>query len=218
MTPERKVERAARVRNCLEALEAHQRSLKPNASSFCGNAKGTAHGVDAGLSAGMTLRHWSFGDDESRPGKELVEWMLDVMWDNTGPSMAASSLGWERDSKRDELCASSSRILMVYGACDTACSLKPAGFVSYRFDIEDEAAVLYVYEVMVHTQFQSQGLGTHMMRLIQAIATQQQMEKVVLTVLKSNTRAFQLYESRLGYASFSVPRFGVTFLNVCPHS
>ena len=141
MTPERKVERAARVRNCLEALEAHRRSLKPNGSPPCGNAKSAAHGLDAGLSAGMTLKHWSFGDDESRPGKELVEWMLDVMWDNTGPSMAVSSLGWERNSKRDELCASSSRILVVYGAFLNP--IESTALVSLFRNVADVRAVAY---------------------------------------------------------------------------
>jgi len=44
------------------------------------------------------------------------------------------------------------------------------GFVHYRFVLEDELPVVYVYELQMETSAQGKGLGKFMMQLIEQIA------------------------------------------------
>lgn len=44
------------------------------------------------------------------------------------------------------------------------------GFVHYRFTLEEEVPVLYVYELQLESQLQRKGLGKFLMQLIELIA------------------------------------------------
>lgn len=46
-----------------------------------------------------------------------------------------------------------------------------AGFVHYRFTLEEEIPVLYVYEIQLESRFQGNGLGEFLMQLIELIAS-----------------------------------------------
>ncbi|XP_048536098.1 N-alpha-acetyltransferase 40-like [Triticum urartu] len=72
------------------------------------------------------------------------------------------------------------------------------GFVHYRFVVEEDVPVLYVYELQLESSVQGKGLGKFLMQLIELIACKSQMEAVMLTVQKSNTDAMAFYNN-LGY-------------------
>ncbi|KAM3244035.1 hypothetical protein ACQJBY_055754 [Aegilops geniculata] len=72
------------------------------------------------------------------------------------------------------------------------------GFVHYRFVVEEDVPVLYVYELQLESSVQGKGLGKFLMQLIELIAFKSQMEAVMLTVQKSNTDAMAFYNN-LGY-------------------
>jgi len=46
-----------------------------------------------------------------------------------------------------------------------------AGFVHYRFILEEEIPVLYVYEIQLESRVQGKGLGEFLMQLIELIAS-----------------------------------------------
>lgn len=46
-----------------------------------------------------------------------------------------------------------------------------AGFVHYRFTLEEEIPVLYVYEIQLESRYQGKGLGEFLMQLIELIAS-----------------------------------------------
>lgn len=46
-----------------------------------------------------------------------------------------------------------------------------AGFVHYRFTLEEEIPVLYVYEIQLESRIQGKGLGEFLMQLIELIAS-----------------------------------------------
>lgn len=73
------------------------------------------------------------------------------------------------------------------------------GFVHYRFTVEEEIPVLYVYELQLEPHVQRKGLGKFIMQLIELIAHKNQMGAVVLTVQKENFFAMNFYMSKLRY-------------------
>jgi GNAT superfamily N-acetyltransferase len=55
----------------------------------------------------------------------------------------------------------------MHAACSESCLI---GFVHYRFVVEEELPVLYVYELQMEPPAQGKGLGKFMMQLIEQIA------------------------------------------------
>ncbi|XP_072953194.1 uncharacterized protein [Typha angustifolia] len=73
------------------------------------------------------------------------------------------------------------------------------GFVHYRFIVEEDVPVIYVYELQLESCAQGKGLGKFLMQLIELIARKNQMGAVMLTVQKSNVLAMTFYTSKLRY-------------------
>ncbi|KAJ4961921.1 hypothetical protein NE237_021831 [Protea cynaroides] len=73
------------------------------------------------------------------------------------------------------------------------------GFVQYRFIVEEEVPVLYVYELQLEPRVQGRGLGKFLMQLIELIARKNHMGAVMLTVQKTNSLAMNFYMSKLRY-------------------
>ncbi|CAH2037013.1 unnamed protein product, partial [Thlaspi arvense] len=78
------------------------------------------------------------------------------------------------------------------------------GFVHYRFTLEEEIPVLYVYEIQLESRIQGKGLGEFLMQLIELIASKNRMSAIVLTVQTSNALAMTFYMSKLGYKISSI--------------
>ncbi|XP_018449342.1 uncharacterized protein LOC108820829 isoform X4 [Raphanus sativus] len=110
--------------------------------------------------------------------------------------------------KRKEMSSPDARYIFVrelrYGkAYEEGCD-QIAGFVHYRFTLEEEIPVLYVYEIQLESRIQGKGLGEFLMQLIELIASKNQMSAVVLTVQTSNALAMTFYMSKLGYRISSI--------------
>ncbi|KAK6915479.1 GNAT domain [Dillenia turbinata] len=73
------------------------------------------------------------------------------------------------------------------------------GFVHYRFTLEEELPVVYVYEIQLQSHVQGKGLGKFLMQLIEIIAQKNRMSAVMLTVQKANSSAMNFYLSKLSY-------------------
>jgi len=79
-----------------------------------------------------------------------------------------------------------------------------AGFLNYRFVIEDEWAVLYVYELQVAEPHRGKGLGKHLLAMAEALARAGQMQGVMLTALKSNAKAMGFYCKSRAYVPSTI--------------
>ena len=55
----------------------------------------------------------------------------------------------------------------MHAACTESCLL---GFVHYRFVVEEELPVVYVYELQMEPSAQGKGLGKFMIQLVEQIA------------------------------------------------
>lgn len=113
---------------------------------------------------------------------------------NVGPYYKKCALGWQPKIKQSDLNKNWARYLV---AIDKKTNT-PIAYSMFRFDLDYGNSVLYCYELHVSEKFQNNGLGTYMMKILEKIAENSKMEKVVLTVLKNDEGALRFYQ-RLGY-------------------
>jgi len=98
-----------------------------------------------------------------------------------------SSDGYQRDEKLDELFSQQARYLIVHSSnCLIA-------FTHFRFEMDFNNQVLYLYEIQIDRDFQRQGLGRWLIEQMKQICRRTQMMKIVLTVYKSNEKAIEFY-------------------------
>ena len=76
---------------------------------------------------------------------------------------------------------------------NTDTSGEPLGFVHYRFVIEEDVAVMYVYELQLDAAAHRKGLGKYLMMLCEALAKKANVSGVMLTVQKANEGAVKFY-------------------------
>lgn len=103
---------------------------------------------------------------------------------------AAPGWTWNDSAKRAELSDPENRYIVVREQ-ETG---SPVAFASFRFLIEGDVEALYVYELQLSEAVQRRGLGKHLMIVLELVARQQRMHKIVLTVLKANAAALRFYE------------------------
>ncbi|KAH9625922.1 hypothetical protein KSS87_023442 [Heliosperma pusillum] len=109
----------------------------------------------------------------------------------------------EEKVKYREINAPEARYIFVYKALSSG-SCEPdreiVGFVHYRFILEEDIPVLYLYELQLEPEIQRKGLGRLLMQLLELIAQKSGMSAIVLTVQKTNLSAMLFYTSKLGYS------------------
>ncbi|KAI3455120.1 hypothetical protein Pfo_011783 [Paulownia fortunei] len=119
----------------------------------------------------------------------------------------------EEKIKRREMVAEEARYIFVHEISNEAnevfelkdkertcnCEGPIVGFVHYRFILEEEVPVVYVYELQLEPHVQGKGLGKFLMQLIELIACENRMGAVVLTVQRANLLAMDFYIRKLRY-------------------
>ncbi|CAI0551774.1 unnamed protein product [Linum tenue] len=113
----------------------------------------------------------------------------------------------EEKVKRREMVSPEARYIFVKEESPEADNDKTAafvGFVHFRFTLEEEIPVLYVYEIQLESRVQGKGLGKFLMQLVELIARKSCMSAVVLTVQKANVAAMNFYTSKLRYTISSI--------------
>ncbi|KAK3224578.1 hypothetical protein Dsin_004440 [Dipteronia sinensis] len=146
------------------------------------------------------------GDNLSSPVKQYIQNLLMVNME------APYGCEWptEEKSKRREMVAPEARYLFVREVpiADGNGSVEDkgpmVGFVHFRFTLEEEVPVVYVYELQLEPRVQGKGLGKFLMQLIELIARKNRMCAVMLTVQKANLSAMNFYLSKLRYVISSI--------------
>jgi GNAT superfamily N-acetyltransferase len=160
------------------------------------------------------------GEHLSSPLKRYIQELLKVnMQGAYGPEWAA-----EEKIKRREMVAPEARYIFVRSMqsadnehlsninnmeevheCHWSGDGDPVvAFVHYRFIVEEEIPVVYVYELQLEQCVQGRGLGKFLMQLIELIARKNHMKAVMLTVQKRNISAMNFYTSKLRYIISSI--------------
>ncbi|KVI07829.1 N-alpha-acetyltransferase 40 isoform X1 [Cynara cardunculus var. scolymus] len=137
------------------------------------------------------------GDKLSSNLKQYIQKLLKVNME--GPYGAE----WpaEEKVKRKEMSSSEALYIFVRKVASTPDDAEASiiGFVQYRFTIEEEIPVLYVYELQLEPTYQGKGIGKFLMQLVELIACKNCMGAVVLTVQKRNSSAINFYLNKLRY-------------------
>ena len=80
-------------------------------------------------------------------------------------------------------------------------------FAHFRFLVEGECEVLYVYELQVAPSAKRKGLGKHMMCLLEMIARKYGMKFVMLTVFTENSGGMEFYRNLKYIVDETSPQF-----------
>ena len=137
----------------------------------------------------------------------VKEQVLELFELNMGDMYRKSSWGLDMEAKRAEFEHRKARYLLVRRRTSELSNDdfrdELLAFAHFRFEMDDEespeCAVQYVYEIQVASTFRRQSLGRRLMALLEQIAKAHEMEKVMLTVFKSNASAMEFYKQKLGY-------------------
>lgn len=146
--------------------------------------------------------------------EKVLESCLGLFQANMAEMYQQSSWGLNLNEKREELTHTRARYLIVTKCCkEKECSSDDSNlegddqdrvlaFSHFRFEVDDEddpsQEVLYLYEIQIDSMVQRNGLGKRLMHVIELMAQQMKMRKVMLTVFKHNQNAMKFYE-RLNY-------------------
>ncbi|KAI4159940.1 MAG: hypothetical protein LQ342_006156 [Letrouitia transgressa] len=109
---------------------------------------------------------------------------------------AASSIGWSPSKKRKEMELPDLRYLLVLGPSQGTKIVE--GFLSFMLTYEDGHEVIYCYEIHISHRLRGNGIGRHLVALMEAVGRNAEMEKSMLTVFVENEGALKFYD-KLGY-------------------
>lgn len=131
----------------------------------------------------------------SRLPKEQLEWMFTLSNDNMGSFYELSGYQYNPVDKRRELRTPTSRYIIVKNSSSMA-----IGYCHYQFDVYNGFAVLYCYEIQVDKEYQSKGIGTALLSILQLLAKRALMDKIVVKVFGSNDGSLSFFY-KLGFSS-----------------
>ncbi|OXA59600.1 N-alpha-acetyltransferase 40 [Folsomia candida] len=117
------------------------------------------------------------------------KWIMGLMERNMKKMYKRSQGGWKERKKRKEMTQETSRYLVAY------VNEKPVAFTHFQFDMDYGRQVLYCYEIQLETTVRRFGLGKHIMKTLEEIATATKLSMVVLTVFKHNLNALAFFKS-----------------------
>ncbi|XP_019853278.1 PREDICTED: N-alpha-acetyltransferase 40-like [Amphimedon queenslandica] len=136
----------------------------------------------------------SYGSPANTSPDDL-QWMFQLLKDNMEEIYRSNDFRWKDREKFEELSHESSRYLIARDAI----SEKPLGFVSLRFDLDDDVDVVYCYEIQLSVDARRKGLGKFLMQLLELIGHKANMTKIVLTVFKDNLASNHFFREKLRY-------------------
>jgi len=126
--------------------------------------------------------------------KEEKKDIVDLLIHNMKTQYEKSSWGWNEKSKKDEMMEKAAWYLLLKNE-----EGKIYGFSHFRYDMDCNEEVLYVYEIQIEENFQKEGLGTFMMKVLEMLAFKADMRKIMLTALKDNEPAMKFFKTNLKF-------------------
>ncbi|CAJ0588114.1 unnamed protein product [Cylicocyclus nassatus] len=125
--------------------------------------------------------------------KEQEAWVFDLFKENMYQLYAMSQWGWDPESKKAELGATTARFIIAKNEKG-----EKIGYTHYRFDMDHNCPVLYCYEIQVVQKYQKKGVGTLLMQTLETLAEKTGMDKVMATVFAFNEKSLGFFH-KLGY-------------------
>ncbi|KAE9556642.1 hypothetical protein FO519_000048 [Halicephalobus sp. NKZ332] len=99
-----------------------------------------------------------------------------------------SNWGYEENSKKQELQATTARYIIVKDA-----KKRHVGYVHYRFDLDHGIPVVYCYELQISSKYQKRGIGSLLIETLLSLAKNTGMHKVMATVFLFNGNSLAFF-------------------------
>ena len=142
------------------------------------------------------------GPKDMKKKSKTLRLCLDLIEETSKVDYDKSGQKWSRAKKEKEMLLPDMRYLVYYESelddKSSALNVQPRGFASFMITYEDSHEVLYLYEIHFKASNQKLGYGHDMMALVERVASEVGVEKIMLTVFKSNEKAVKFYQRR-GY-------------------
>ena len=123
----------------------------------------------------------------------IQEWVFEMIKASVSHFYDDSCPWFDHEKRAEILHPDMWNILASTGDCNL-------GFLNFRFDMDEGYDVVYVYEVQVDPQAQRMGIGTLLVRIVEKIAFENKITKVVLTSHRKNTVSQKFFREKLGYS------------------
>lgn len=124
---------------------------------------------------------------------EQTEWVFDLFKQNMFHLYSMSQWGWDPESKKQELTATTARFIIAKNERG-----ENIGYTHYRFDMDHNSSVIYCYEIQVIEKYQKKGVGTLLIQTLETLAEKTGMDKVMATVFAFNEKSLGFFH-KLGY-------------------
>ncbi|XP_041354621.1 N-alpha-acetyltransferase 40-like [Gigantopelta aegis] len=122
--------------------------------------------------------------------KQTIDWAFELTKTNMKDLYAQSEWGWKDREKKDEMIEHKAWYLVARDNDD-----KPIAFVHFRFDMEFDEEVLYLYEIQLVPEIRKKGLGKFLVLTLELMANKYDMRKVMLTSFKHNKEGFDFFKA-----------------------
>mmetsp|Transcript_8084 Transcript_8084/g.23178 ORF Transcript_8084/g.23178 Transcript_8084/m.23178 type:complete len:247 (+) Transcript_8084:235-975(+) len=140
---------------------------------------------------GMSIKlEWASAEDMNQDLKAKIRATLE----ENMAEVYAEDWPKAKQVKDKEMVEDDARYLYTWDISDSA-NPALAGFIQYRFVIEEEVEVLYIYELQVLNGYQRKGLGKFIIMCMEMLARKAGVKGVMLTCQKKNKAAYGFYKS-----------------------
>ncbi|KAJ1359110.1 hypothetical protein KIN20_017754 [Parelaphostrongylus tenuis] len=134
--------------------------------------------------------HWA-----THLSEQQAAWVFDLFKRNMHYLYSMSQWGWDQESKKQELSATTARYLIAKNERG-----EPIGYTHYRFAMDHHSSVVYCYEIQIEERYQKKGVGTLLIQTLETLAERTGMEKVMATVFAYNEKSLAFFH-KLGYST-----------------
>lgn len=136
---------------------------------------------------------YTFHTSSNLPKKDF-ETCFRLIQETSSADYEASSQGWNPKHKREEMREPDMQYLLLrHHQTKTI-----VAFVSFMLTLEEEEAVIYIYEIHLTSELRGTGVGKALVGVVEGIGRATGMKLCMLTVFTSNAHAEAFYRY-LGY-------------------
>ena len=125
---------------------------------------------------------------------EQRQWCVGLLKTNMAKVYEEGGFPWSDTEQTSLLKEADARLLLVRDA--DGCLL---GFSHFRYLIEGDVPVLYVYELQLEERVTGKGLGRHVMAMFQLAAVKTGMHSVMATVMRQSDRAMRFFLGQMKF-------------------
>ncbi|CAP29299.1 Protein CBG09255 [Caenorhabditis briggsae] len=126
---------------------------------------------------------------------EDFEWVYALFKANMLDMYQKSQWGYDENSKRNELRATTSRFIIAINSKG-----EKIGYTTYRFVVDHNIPVAYCWELQILPAYQNKGIGSMMLDTLERLSARTNMAKVMATVFLYNAPSLGFFHKH-GYVS-----------------